>query len=69
MEAFLPLVVPFGLAPVLAVMISSLTKIAIVRMAIRDVPPEDRAEVLKATSSLFSGNGPKQKRRRPAGTG
>jgi hypothetical protein len=34
-------------------LIVGLTKIVIVRMAIKDVPPENRAQVIEATSTMF----------------
>lgn len=57
--------VPFGLTSVLAVTVISINKVAIVWMAIRGVPPEHRAEVLRATSKLLAGDGGKRKQRLP----
>jgi hypothetical protein len=63
MESLLPLVVLISLAAVLRLIISSSTKIIIVRMAITEVSSEHRAEVLKAASLLFSKRGAKGRRR------
>jgi len=69
MEEILPLVMPFGLASVLAVLCISLTKIVIVWMAIRGVEPQDRAEVLRAVSLLFGGDKSGRKDQPPTDSG
>jgi hypothetical protein len=53
MEEFYPLVVPMGLASVLVCLLICITKIVIVRMAIKGVPSTRRAEVLRAASCMF----------------
>jgi hypothetical protein len=52
-EEFLSWANEIGPACVAVCLIASVTKIIIVRMVIKDVPPELRPEVLKASSSLF----------------
>lgn len=55
MEALGPLVVPVGWVSLLVVAVISITKIIVVAMVIRGVPPQHRAEVLWAAGSLFVG--------------
>jgi hypothetical protein len=53
MQEFVPLVVQVGWTSVLALLITDVAKIVIVRMAIKDVPAGKRAAVLRAVSYLF----------------
>jgi hypothetical protein len=60
MWLFYTLSVPVGLIILMIFygLIDSLKKIVIVKMAIKGVPPEDRAEVIRATGCLFKHEGP-----------
>jgi hypothetical protein len=51
METLLPIVVPLSLT-FLALVVASFTKIIIVFMVIRRIPPEHCAEVLRAATAL-----------------
>lgn len=61
MEKLLPVMVSLGLTS-LAVVVASATKIIIVRMVIRDAPSEHRAEILRATATLFKAEDRKRQR-------
>lgn len=63
METLVPLMMPVGLASVLAVLVISLTRITIVWMALRGVPPKRRAKVLRAVGLLVSADGSRRRHR------
>jgi hypothetical protein len=58
---------PVGIASMLITLIVCVSKIIIVKLALKEVPPERRAEVLIAASSLFISERLSRRERPPLG--